>query len=409
MTSAPDTKKRFNLSPAIIVIILFGMISMLGDILYEGARSANSQYFNLIGINAAQVGLVFGIGEFLGYGLRLLSGVASDRSGNYWLFLFLGYGMLIVVPLIGFTQSWPLLVILILMERIGKALRNPAKDTIVSSVAENQVGTGFAFGLQEALDQLGAFLGPMIFTLVFFLTGKAGLAEYQSGYKWMFIPYLLLMLFIAFVFYRTERDNLIPRYKVREFRSEKLPGLFWLYMAFTFLCTLGFANFSLIGFHLKENNILSDAQITLYYSIAMIVDAITAVVVGKLYDQRIEKAGKKTAGLALLAFIPVVSLAMPLLALSHQPVLVALGMGLFGVILGAHETIMRSAIADITPFYKRGTSYGVFNAGYGLALMGGAALMGWLYDLQQMTVIFLFIVIIEVLSLAVYWRMRMAV
>lgn len=409
MTSAPDTKKRFNLSPAIIVIILFGMISMLGDILYEGARSANSQYFNLIGINAAQVGLVFGIGEFLGYGLRLLSGVASDRSGNYWLFLFLGYGMLIVVPLIGFTQSWPILVILILMERIGKALRNPAKDTIVSSVAENQVGTGFAFGLQEALDQLGAFLGPMIFTLVFFLAGKAGLAEYQSGYKWMFIPYLLLMLFIAFVFYRTERDNLIPRYKVREFRSEKLPALFWLYMAFTFLCTLGFANFSLIGFHLKENNILSDAQITLYYSIAMIVDAITAVVVGKLYDQRIEKAGKKTAGLALLAFIPVVSLAMPLLALSHQPVLVALGMGLFGVILGAHETIMRSAIADITPFYKRGTSYGVFNAGYGLALMGGAALMGWLYDLQQMTVIFLFIVIIEVLSLAVYWRMRKAV
>lgn len=95
-----------KISPAIQVIIIFGIISMFGDVIYETARSANSQYFSLLGISATKVGLVFGVGEFLGYFLRLLTGVASHRSGNYWGFLFLGYGLLIVVPIIGFSQNW---------------------------------------------------------------------------------------------------------------------------------------------------------------------------------------------------------------------------------------------------------------------------------------------------------------
>jgi len=88
------------------------------------------------------------------------------------MFMFFGYGLLIVVPLIGFTMNWNIIIILILMERIGKALRSPAKDTILSEIAGSQVGIGFAFGLQEALDQIGAFMGPLIFTAIFFFTGK---------------------------------------------------------------------------------------------------------------------------------------------------------------------------------------------------------------------------------------------
>jgi len=166
---------------------------MLGDMVYESARSANTQYFSLLAVSATQIGLVFGIGEFLGYFLRLIAGILSDKSGKYWLFIFAGYGLLLVVPLMGFTGNWNILIVLILMERIGKSLRNPAKDTILSGVAENQVGIGFAFGLQEALDQIGAFAGPLIFTLVFYLAGENGLNQYQSGYKWLFVPFVLLM------------------------------------------------------------------------------------------------------------------------------------------------------------------------------------------------------------------------
>lgn len=175
-----SSKNRF--SPAVSVIIVFGFISMLGDVVYESARSANSQYLNLLGISAAKVGLVFGIGEFLGYVLRLLAGILSDRSGRHWPFMFVGYGMLLSVPLMGLTMKWDFLIILMLMERVGKALRNPAKDTVLSGVAENQVGIGFAFGLQEALDQLGAFLGPLVFTAIFYFSGKNGIREYQAGY-----------------------------------------------------------------------------------------------------------------------------------------------------------------------------------------------------------------------------------
>ena len=230
---ASNGKKRFT--PAIVVILLFGIISMLGDMVYESARGANSQYFNLLSISAAQVGLVFGIGEFLGYFLRLLAGVLSDKSGKHWIFIFVGYGMLLVVPFMGFTMNWNILIVLILMERIGKSLRNPAKDTILSAVAENQVGTGFAFGLQEALDQIGALSGPLIFTLVFYISSKNGIPQYQLGYKLLFIPFVLLMLFVVYAYRKIKRNDLIPETNKREFRSERPADILDLYGLHLFL------------------------------------------------------------------------------------------------------------------------------------------------------------------------------
>lgn len=399
-----EAKKRF--APAVTVIILFGIISMLGDVVYEGARSVNSQYLSLLGVSAATVGLAFGIGEFLGYSLRMVAGVLSDRSGNYWTFMFAGYGMLAVVPLMGLTMNWNILIVLILMERIGKALRNPAKDTIVSRVSEGQVGVGFAFGLQEALDQVGAFIGPLIFIMVFYLTGKNEIAQYQSGYQSLFIAVVLLMIFLAYAYRRVKKDELIPAMPKREFRTERLKPIFWVYTAFTFFCTLGFVNFSLVGFHLKDSDIMSDANIVLLYSVAMIVDAATALLVGKAYDRLKIRTGMKTGGLLVLTAIPLVTLLLPFLTLSGSIPLIVAGMVLFGVVLGTHETVMRSAIADITPFHKRGTGYGVFNTAYGLALLGGAALMGWLYDLDQAGLIVAFVGAAEIIALLIYVGMR---
>lgn len=400
-------KRAGRFTPAVTVIILFGVISLLGDAVYESARGANSQYFDLLGISAAKVGLVFGIGEFLGYFLRLLAGVLSDRSRRHWLFMFLGYGMLLVVPLMGFTGHWNVLIVLILMERIGKALRNPAKDTIVSAVSENQVGIGFAFGLQEALDQIGAFAGPLIFTAVFYFTGKNGVRQYQTGYNWLFVPFGLLMLFLVYVYRRVKRDGLVPPdIKVREFRAERLQPIFWVYTAFTFACTLGFVNFSTIGYHLKAQKLMADADITLLYSAAMAVDALTALLVGKAYDRMKERTGKKTGGLLVLAAIPPVTLFLPFLTMTNSTAAIVAGMMVFGVVMGTHETIMRSAIADITPFYKRGTGYGVFNSAYGLALLGGSSLMGKFYDLGRLDVITVLTCAAEAVAVVLYFVMH---
>mgnify|MGYP001016892922 CR=1 FL=1 len=398
------SKKRF--SPAITVILLFGIISLLGDVVYESARSVNSQYLNLLGVSAAKVGLVFGIGEFLGYFLRLIAGVLSDKSGKYWAFMFAGYGMLLVVPLMGFTMNWNILVCLILMERIGKALRNPAKDTVLSRVSENQVGVGFAFGLQEALDQIGAFAGPLIFTAIFYFTGKNGIVQYQTGYQGLFVAVIILMLFLTYAYRRVKRDELIPAVSKKEFQTERLKPIFWLYTGFTFFCALGFVNFSTAGYHLKDKGLMSDGNITLLYSVAMIMDAVTALLVGKAYDRLKAKTGMKTGGLLVLVAIPFITMPLPFLTLSNSIPLIAAGMAVFGIIMGTHETIMRSAIADITPFNKRGTSYGVFNTAYGLALFGGSALMGWLYGRNQIGMIMAFAVVAELAALLLYFRMN---
>ncbi len=399
-------EKQSKYSPAVTVIILFGVISLLGDAVYEGARSANSQYFNLLKVSATQVGIVFGIGEFVGYALRLIAGIFSDKTRKYWLFIFLGYGMLVVVPLMGFTMNWNILIVLILMERIGKALRNPSKDTIVSAVAQNQVGIGFAFGLQEALDQIGALVGPLIFTLVFLIAGENELAQYQLGYKALLIPFVLLMGFLIFAHNKIKKENLIKEVHAKEYREEQLQPTFWIYTAFTFFATLGFLNFSIIGYHLKAEGIFSDGNITLLYGIAMGIDAITALLFGKIYDNLKSKTGIKTSGLLTLLAIPFLSIILPIFTLTDSKVLVIIGMIVFGIIMGVHETIMRSAIADIVPFYKRGTGYGVFNAAYGLALLGGSSLMGFLYDKGMTGTIIIIAIAFEMVALMLYYKMN---
>lgn len=398
--------KKDNRAFAVRAIIIFGIISLLGDMVYESARGANSQYFELIGISAAKVGLVFGIGEFLGYFLRLISGVISDKSKKPWAFMFIGYGMLFFVPLMGFTKNWNALFILILMERIGKAIRNPSKDTVLSAISENEVGVGFAFGLQEALDQVGAFLGPLIFTAVFYFTGKNTLAEYSIGYKFLFIPFVLLMLFLYYSYRVISKGNLLGKEYGREFKSEKLKPIFWMYMAFTFFATLGFLNFSTLGYHMKSQNILTDGKITLIYSVAMIVDALTALIVGRLYDKLKEKSGKKNGGILVLGAIPVVTLLLPFFGLTMTKSFIIVSMIIFGIIMGTHETIMRSAIADITPFDKRGTGYGVFNTGYGLALFLGATITGYLYDKNLNSVILIMTVLCEIIAAIIFIKMK---
>lgn len=399
-------QNKKHLTPALRVIIIFGFISMLGDAVYETARSANSQYLNLLSISATKVGIVFGIGEFLGYFIRLIAGVLSDKSGKHWPFMFLGYGMLLVVPFIGLTMNWNILVILILTERIGKALRSPAKDTILSVVAENQIGVGFAFGVQEALDQVGAFLGPLIFTAIFYVTGKNTIKEYQLGYKLLFIPFVFLMIFLIYAHRKIKDDNLIPVVIKKDFHSDHLGSIFRIYTAFTFFCTLGFVNFSTVGYHLKANNLFSDGNITLLYSLAMITDAITALLIGKAYDRLKIKIEKRTGGILILILIPFITILLPIFTLSYSKTLIVIGIIIFGIVMGTHETIMRSAIADITPFDKRGTGYGVFNSSYGLALLFGAALMGLLQDMNLIWIIITFTFAAEMIAVIIYFKMK---
>ncbi len=390
-------KKAFQL------IILFGLVSLLGDTVYEGARSVNGPYLKLLGTNALAVGFVAGVGEFLGYGIRLLSGYFADKTKSYWFFTIAGYGMLASVPLLALTGFWQIAALLIVMERIGKALRSPAKDTILSQAAK-QVGTGFGFGLNEAMDQIGAIAGPLLFTFIFIRDRAAikGLADYQHGYGLLWIPFALLMACVLFAYFKVPDPAVL---EVKKNDAEKLPKIYWLYAGFSFFATMGFVNFVLMAYHFKSKNVLSDAQIPLLYAVAMGIDGLAALVIGKVYDRMKEKQKHEWAGIGTLLLIPVLSLVIPFLCFSTVPWIVIVSVLLWGIVMAAHETIIRSAIADITPLKKRGTGYGILNAAYGLAMLTGGVLMGWLYERSLTTLVF-GVAAIELISLPFFFAMK---
>ncbi len=388
------------------LILLFGLVSLFGDIVYEGARSVNGPYLKTLGANAAIVGIVAGIAEFLGYAIRLASGYFADKTKAYWIFTFLGYGMLISVPLLSMVGIWQVAVIFIIMERLGKAIRSPAKDTILSQ-ATKQVGTGFGFAIAEVLDQIGAITGPLIFTVLFVFLGKGdrGIKDYQQGYALLWIPLILVMLCIYFAWRRVPNPHVLESSITKSLEPEKLSKTFWIYTVFTFITTIGFTNFALIGYHFKSAHVLTDAQIPLFYALAMGVDAVAALIIGKSYDIFKTRHNKEKAGLTTLIVIPVFSLFIPFLVFSVNFSLCLAGAIIWGIVMGCHETIMKSAIADLTPLKKRGTGYGIFNTAYGLAIFIGSALVGLLYEKSILAVI-IASVAIEVAAIPVFFVLR---
>ncbi|MDD5665504.1 MAG: MFS transporter [Candidatus Omnitrophica bacterium] len=402
--AANNIKVRSDKNKAFGVIILFGLVSLFGDLAYEGARSVNGPYLKLLAVNAATLGLISGLGELLGYALRLLSGYLADKTKSYWFLTFLGYGMLVSVPLLSLAGVWQVAAVLIIMERIGKAIRSPARDTILSQ-ASSQVGTGFGFGLHEAMDQIGAIIGPLIFSIFFLTAGKnPGIYEYQKGYAFLWIPFLLVM-FCLFISYRKVPKPQVLEIENKGLVSDRLSKIFWLYNLFAFFATAGFCSFILVAYHFKLTGFLTDAQIPLFYALAMGVDAVAALVIGKSYDILKDKFGNLHSGLNLLILIPFLSILMLFFIFSSSLLFIIAGLILWGIVMGVQETIMRSAIADTTSLKKRGTGYGIFNTTYGVAIFLGSFLFGLLYD-RGLYLVFIGAFILEAAALAVFIFMR---
>ena len=375
-------------------IILLGIVSLFGDVTYEGARSVTGPYLAELGASPSVVGLVAGIGEFVGYALRLASGYLVDRTKAYWPLTFIGYGLLLSIPLLAFAGYWQLAAVLIILERMGKAIRSPARDTMLS-YATKEVGRGWGFAVHEALDQIGAVMGPIVFSLVLLFHGS-----YREGFTLLWIPALLTLVVLTIARKKVPSPQKLeaPGEASKQGDKGKLPRVFWFYTVFTLLSVAGFANFQLISYHLHVQGIVPDAQIPIIYAIAMGVDALAALLVGKTYDR---------IGLISLLAVPLLTLPIPFLAFSHSYSLVLIGIILWGVVMGIQETIMRAAIADLTPVERRGFAYGVFNTMYGAGWFLGGALMGLLYGLS-INYLILFAVVMELISMPLFFLVRRA-
>jgi len=372
---------------ALRFIYLLGITSLFADVTYEGARSIAGPYLSILGASAATIGLVAGLGEFIGYGLRLVSGYLSDRLGRHWLFTFLGYATILSMPALAFARRWEIAAILIILERSGKAIRTPARDAMLSH-ASRGIGSGKGFGLHEALDQIGAVTGPLVIA-GFLYFGKT----YRLGFAVLVIPAILSLLVLSRARAKfpapallEESDQAAP-YK----HKNKLPRIFWLYTLFTVASVAGFAHFLLISYHFKAQAIVSDAGIPVLFALAMGIDGLVALIIGRIYDR---------IGFLALISAPILTALTPFFIFSQRYSLLLGGIVLWGMVMGIQETIMRAAIADITPAHIRGTAYGIFNTAYGLAWFIGASLMGFLYGIS-IKYIFGFVVITQVIAASV--------
>lgn len=378
MNEASDTSKIDDQSTipkrsdALKFVVLLGFVSLLADITYEGARSITGPFLALLGANAAAVGIVAGAGELVGYGLRLVSGFITDRTKRYWTITLIGYSVnLIAVPLLALAGRWEIAAALMIMERVGKAIRTPARDAMLSH-ATKRIGTGWGFGLHEAMDQIGALTGPIIVATILYVRG-----DYRVGFIALAIPAAIAIAVVvaARFIYPDPSEFEVKRI---ELDTHAFPKRYWYYMAAVVLVAAGYADFPLIAYHFKKLSVVSDAWIPLFYSIAMGVDALAALIFGKLFDR---------IGMRVLIPVAIVSsLFAPLVFLwGFGAALV--GMALWGIGMGAQESIMRAAVAEMVVKERRGSAYGIFNMGYGIFWFMGSALMGILYDVSIIAIV----------------------
>jgi len=305
---------------AVRFIVLLGVVSLFADMTYEGARSITGPYLALLGASATVVGFVAGFGELVGYALRLLSGYISDRTGRYWAITIVGYCLnLLAVPLLALTGSWELAAVLIVVERMGRAVRTPARDAMLSH-AGSHTGLGWGFGLHEALDQIGAVLGPLIVAAVIAFDGG-----YRMGFAVLAVPAVLALavLVAARIEYPRPRDfDLTPP----EFTRRGLPRAFWIYLAAVALIAAGYADFPLIAYHFGKTGIMAAAWIPVVYAVAMGADAVAALLLGRWFDR---------VGLYAMAVATVGSALAAPLAFLGGPEMAVAGMVLWGVGMGA--------------------------------------------------------------------------
>ncbi|MFZ1946711.1 MAG: MFS transporter, partial [bacterium] len=310
-----------------------------------------------------------------------------------WTMVFVGYGLILAVPFLALAGRWEVAALFILLERLGKAVRTPAREVILSS-AGKAIGTGWAFGIHEALDQIGAFAGPLIFTAAIALSGDSAspLEGYRIGFKVLLIPFVVMIAVLVYA-----RAKFPEPHKMDSSGADGgVPRVFWLYLVFTCLTICGFANFQLISFHLKAKSLAGDAMIPLIYAIAMGVDAVAALVIGKLYDRR---------GMSVLLALPVISFVMAPLAFWSRMSVAMAGIVLWGVALGIHETIMRAAIGDMVPLARRGWAYGVFYLAFGLSWFVGSLAIGALYGVAIKYVV-AFAVLLQAASIPAFFAFK---
>ncbi len=353
-------------------VLVFGIVSLLADMVYEGARSIIGPYLATLGASAAVVGLVAGAGEFIGYGLRVVSGYAVARVQHYWAWTITGYALTVLsVPLIGATGAMAPALLLYGLERLGKAVRSPAKDTLLSH-ASTSVGRGSAFGVHQALDQTGAVLGPLLLAAI--LSWREN--DYRLAFAVLAIPGALVIALLIWLRARVPDPTLYERVEevavtapVDRGETPALPALFWQYVATVAVLSCGVASFPLLAFHAQTTGLLRADLVPVLFAVAMAVDGVSGLFVGRLYDR---------LGPVVLLVVPVAA-AGAAVAFSHDVALLWIGVAIWGAVNGVLDSTVKALVTQLVPATSRAVAFGWLALVRGLGLLVAGGVLGVAY------------------------------
>jgi MFS family permease len=360
-------------------VILLGFVSLFADLCYEGMRSAIGPYLAYLGASATAVGIVSGTGEMVGYAVRYWSGSLVDRTGAYWSITIAGYATnIIAVPLLAFAGSWPMVAALVTLERLGKAIRSPAKTTL-TSFAASDLGAGRAFAINEAMDQLGGLMGPLVVAGVLAWRG-----ETSTGFALAFLLLGIPALTAVAILLRARRLYPDPRSLEQEETAETTSTRFGpryrVYLVGVALIAIGLADWPLIAYHFEKADVVGATWLPVVYAAAMGFDGLVSLAAGLLFD-RSRRRG--TTGAGVLAMFVIVGAAYGPFAFAASvdaPYFAIVGVALWSITHAATGSIAKAMIAAIVPRNQRGRAYGMFFLVFGVAWWVGSLMLGALYD-----------------------------
>ncbi len=373
---------------ALQFVVIIGIANFFADFTYEGARGIVGPFLSSLGASAAIVGFVAGLGELMGYGLRAVSGYFADKSHRHWAFAFVGYTVnLLAVPALALATRWPLAATLVVAERTGRGIRKPTVEAMLS-YAGKSIGAGWVFGLNEALDQAGATIGPLLVALILYFNGG-----FRTGFGVLLIPALLCLAILVAARLLHPRPHELEQGTEHTFATTKLTRAYWIYLGAGSLIAAGFADFALIGFHFHKANTVSSNLIPVFYAVAMASSAIASIPLGRLFD-------RFGPNISLFAF-PISAAAAPFVFLGNS-VAALIGMVFWGIGMSAQGSLLQAMLTGVIPPQKRSTAFGLFDTGYGIAWFLGSAVMGLLYE-KSILAVALFSVCLQLAALPIFF------
>jgi len=385
-------------------VLCFGLVSLFADMVYEGARSIIGPYLATLGASATIVGVVAGAGEFIGYGLRVVSGYLVQRRGHYWAWTITGYALTVLsVPLIGSTNVIAPALVLYGTERLGKAVRSPAKDTLLS-YASTQTGRGTAFGVHQAMDQAGAMAGPLLLAAV--------LSQHEGNYRLAFgvliVPGVVVLGLLFWLRHRVpdplvyEVEAVVAHAPAPHDSGESseghahgsarvaLPPLLWQYIGTIGLLSLGIASFPLLAFHAQTQHLLTSAQVPLLFALAMLVDGLSGLLMGRFYDR---------LGPQVLLVVPVAA-GVAAIAFTQNATMIWVGVAAWGLVHGVMDSTVKAVVTELVVPASRSIAFGWLALVRGFGLLAAGASLGFAYD-QSISVAIWLILIVNTAAMAV--------